>query len=159
MLKRMHFLMTMLLCFFTTSVMAQVTTSGIAGKVVAGDENLIGVTVTAVHEPSGTRYNAVTNADGRYTIQGMRVGGPYTVTFNYIGYKEEAKHNVQLTLGNTEMIDVNLKENARPWARWWSPAKLGVEAMGLPPTSRAPRLRKCPPSTATSMMWLNSRRW
>ena len=113
MLKRLHYLMTLLLCFFTTAVMAQVTTSGIAGKVVAGDENLVGVTVTAVHEPSGTRYNAVTNVDGRYTIQGMRVGGPYTVTFNYIGYKEEAKRGVQLALGNTEMIDVNLKEDAR----------------------------------------------
>lgn len=113
MLKRLHFLMTLLLCIFTTAAMAQVTTSGIAGKVVAGDENLIGVTVTAVHEPSGTRYNAVTNVDGRYTIQGMRVGGPYTVTFSYVGYKEEAKHNVQLSLGNTEMININMKEDAQ----------------------------------------------
>ena len=46
-----------------------------------------------------------------------------------------------------------------PWARWWSPAKLGVEAMDLPPTSRAPRLRMCPPSTATSMMWPSSHQW
>ena len=86
---------------------------GVAGKVVAGEENLIGVTVTAVHEPSGTRYNAVTNVDGRYTIQGMRVGGPYTVTFSYVGYKEESKHNVQLSLGNTEMININMKEDAQ----------------------------------------------
>lgn len=47
---------------FTTSLMAQVTTSSINGKVVAGNA------VTAVHVPSGTTYNAVTNMDGRVII-------------------------------------------------------------------------------------------
>ena len=82
--KKLHFLLALML-FFTTSIMAQVTTSSINGKVVVGNENVIGATVTAVHVPSGTTYNAVTNVDGRYTIQGMRVGGPYKVTISYIG--------------------------------------------------------------------------
>ena len=40
---------------------------------------VIGATVVAIHEPSGTLYGAVTNVDGRYTIQGMRTGGPYKI--------------------------------------------------------------------------------
>lgn len=44
---------------------AQVTTSAISGKVL--DETkapVIGATVVAIHEPSGTLYGAVTNVDG-----------------------------------------------------------------------------------------------
>jgi hypothetical protein len=74
--------------------MAQVTTSSLNGKVVAGNDVVVGATVTAVHVPSGTRYKAVTNIDGRYTIQGMRVGGPYTITIDYIGYKDAVYKNI-----------------------------------------------------------------
>ena len=93
--KKLHFLLALML-LFTTSIMAQVTTSSINGKVVAGNEDVIGATVTAVHVPSGTTYNAVTNSSGRYTIQGMRVGGPYKVTISYIGYKDEVLGNISL---------------------------------------------------------------
>ena len=91
--------------------MAQVTTSGINGKVVAAGETIIGATVTAVHVPSGTTYNAVTNTNGRYTIQGMRVGGPYTITISYIGFKDEVKKNISLTLGESSVINADLKED------------------------------------------------
>lgn len=110
--KRLHLILALLL-FLVTSAIAQVTTSAINGKVTAGTDNVIGATVTAVHEPSGTRYNAVTNIDGRYTIQGMRVGGPYTVTIDYIGYKSEKFSGVNLALGDTRTFNVDLKEDAR----------------------------------------------
>ena len=52
------------------------------------NEYVIGATVVVVHEPSGTMYGAVTNVDGRYTIQGMRTGGPYKVEISYVGYQK-----------------------------------------------------------------------
>lgn len=56
---------------------AQITTAAIGGEVTdAQGRPVIGATVTAVHEPSGTRYAAAANADGRYVIRGMRAGGP-----------------------------------------------------------------------------------
>ena len=69
---------------FKCSLMAQVTKSSVNGSVVAGGEEVVGATIVAVHKPSGTRYTAVTNAKGRYAIQGMRVGGPYTITISYV---------------------------------------------------------------------------
>ena len=102
-----------LMLFFTTSLMAQVTTSSINGKVVAGGEPVIGATVTAVHVPSGTTYNAVTNTDGRYTIQGMRVGGPYKVTISYIGFKDDNRTNIFLALGEPTVINADMKEDAK----------------------------------------------
>jgi len=63
-------------------VLAQgVTTGSIAGVVLdANGASVPGATVNAVHEPSGTKYSAVTNTDGRFSIPNMRVGSPYKVT-------------------------------------------------------------------------------
>ena len=94
--------------------MAQVTTSALSGKVSTEDngEAVIGATVQAVHEPSGTRYVAVTNVDGRYSIQGMRVGGPYKVTISYVGYRPKVVTGVTLKLGETYSLDEKIAENA-----------------------------------------------
>ena len=62
------------LLVISVSAMAQITTSGISGRVTSNGEEVIGATVTATHQPSGTIYRALTNIDGRFTIQGMRVG-------------------------------------------------------------------------------------
>ena len=111
--KRFFFLMALLLTM-SVAAMAQITTSSMAGKVtVEGtSEEVIGATVQAVHEPSGTRYAAVTNASGRFTIQGMRTGGPYVVTVSYIGYQTKTFRGITLQLGETYHLDVWISENA-----------------------------------------------
>ena len=106
-------LLVMLLLVMTTSAMAQITTSGISGKVTSQGEDVIGATVTATHVPSGTVYRAVTNIDGRYTIQGMRVGGPYKVSVAYIGQKTKTFENVTLRLGETEELSCSLQDDSK----------------------------------------------
>lgn len=110
--KRLVFLMAILLVF-TTSAMAQITTSGIYGKVTSSGEDAIGATVTATHQPSGTVYRAVTNADGRFTVQGMRVGGPYKVEISYVGHQPKIFNNVSLNLGESQNLSCALEEDAR----------------------------------------------
>jgi len=99
--------------FFLTSVMAQTTTSGIYGKVTTSGEPVIGATVTAKHLPSGTVYRGVTNVDGRYTIQGMRVGGPYEVDITYIGHQTKSFKDVSLLLGESQNLSCSLEEDAK----------------------------------------------
>ena len=87
----------------------QITTSNLAGQIVDdGGEPLIGATVVAVHTPSGTQYYAVTNEDGRYTIQGMRTGGPYEVTFSLIGCQTVVIPDIVLALAETYQQNVVL---------------------------------------------------
>ena len=91
---------------------AQVTTSSLSGVVVdQNGEPVIGAAVLALHEPSGTVYGAVTNADGRYTIQGMRPGGPYKVDFSCLGYQEAAFTGVTLQLAETFTLNAKVVES------------------------------------------------
>lgn len=109
--KRLHLLFALML-LWVSAAMAQITTSGLSGVVTAGGEDVIGATIEAIHVPSGTRYNAVTNAKGRYTINGMRVGGPYQVKISYIGYETQVVKGVSLQLGETYSLDAAIKEDA-----------------------------------------------
>ena len=103
-----------MLLTMTLGMVAQVTTSSMAGKVTleGSEETIIGATVAAVHEPSGTRYTAVTNVNGMFTIQGMRTGGPYDVTVSYIGFQTKTFKGIVLQLGETYNLPVWLNENA-----------------------------------------------
>ena len=116
--KRLFFLVAMLLTLSLTA-MAQITTSSMAGKVTLDDENgeeVIGATVIAVHEPSGTRYTAVTNTTGRFSINGMRTGGPYEVTVSYIGFQPKTLKGITLQLAETYNLAVWLSEDANELA-------------------------------------------
>ena len=91
-----------------SGVMAQVTTAAINGFVTdSKGEGLPGATVVAIHTPSGSRYGTVTNTSGVYTLPTVRVGGPYTVTVTYVGFKEQAIENIFTNLGTA--ADANFK--------------------------------------------------
>ena len=113
MLRTVKLLALVAMFFVALASSAQVTTSALSGVVT--DENqeaMIGATVTALHTPSGTQYNAVTNMDGRYSIKGMRPGGPYTVTVSYIGYQTRQIQDVTLQLAETYDLDVDMSVDA-----------------------------------------------
>ena len=109
--KRLHLLVA-LLAFMVTTAMAQITTSSVSGKITANGEDVIGATIKAVHQPSGTVYRAVTNIDGRYSIQGMRPGGPYVLEVSYVGYKTKEVKNLSLSLGQNTVLNEALSEDA-----------------------------------------------
>ena len=91
-------------------VRGQTTTASMTGTVVDENEDpLPGANILAIHEPSGTRYGAATGPNGRYTIQGMRVGGPYTVTASFVGYQTIRRTDITLQLDETREIDFELQ--------------------------------------------------
>src|SRR5438477_806937 len=100
-----------LFVFAGTHAFAQgVTTASITGVVKDAQGAVVpGVTVVAVHQPSGTSYEAVSQADGRFYIPGMRVGGPYKVTASLAGFSDDTRNNVSLALGVASDIEFALK--------------------------------------------------
>ena len=70
MIKKIQFLAVMFLLMTTTAIQAQVTTASMSGHVTDKEGAVIGATIVATHEPSGTTYGTITNVDGRYNLNG-----------------------------------------------------------------------------------------
>jgi len=90
--------------------LAQETTGGIQGLVeVRSDKSpLPGVSVEAIHVPTGTRYAAVTGASGQFNILNVRVGGPYTVTAKISGFRTETFKDIMVALGERRYVTFDL---------------------------------------------------
>jgi len=85
---------------------AQVTTSGINGTVLDSSGTFLeGATITATHLPSGTMYTTISGKSGFFNIANARVGGPYEVKIEYVGFTPVILDNITLVLG--EPYNVN----------------------------------------------------
>ncbi|VAW25274.1 Oar protein, partial [hydrothermal vent metagenome] len=95
--------------FSVVTSFSQVTTSKIQG-VVTDDTStgLYGANVIAKHIPTGTVAGTMTLESGRYSLPNLRVGGPYTITISYIGFKTIEYTDVYLDLGTTFDLDVQM---------------------------------------------------
>jgi len=109
--RRLLFLIAIALLTIAPLSFAQTATSGaIAGTVTAADGSALpGVTVEAIHVPTGTRYDAVSGSNGRYTIPNVRVGGPYRVGATLEGFRPTELSNLQVGLGTTTEVPVTMQ--------------------------------------------------
>ena len=97
---------------FVVSAYAQVTTSALNGRVAdKSGEPVAGAAVVAVHTPSGTQYYAVANAEGRFSINGMRTGGPYTVEVSCLGFNNVTYTDITLQLAEAYSLNVTLTDD------------------------------------------------
>jgi hypothetical protein len=90
-----------------------VTTGAISGTVVGSTgASVVGATVLAVHEPSGTQYGAIVREGGGYDIRGLRVGGPYTVSVQMLGFETSQETEIFVNLNQTVDTDFTLVPEA-----------------------------------------------
>ena len=102
-----------LILFFSLSLSAQTTTSKINGIITdTAGETLFGANIVALHTPTGTVSGTTALDNGRYALSNLRIGGPYTISVSYLGYKSKKITNVFLTLGKTTNINVVLSEDS-----------------------------------------------
>jgi hypothetical protein len=85
------------------------TSGTLTGVVTDAQKGVLpGATVTAVHTPTGTTYEAVTQADGHFTMLAVRVGGPYTVKVSMAGFKPQEQTAIQVGLGESRDVAFTL---------------------------------------------------
>lgn len=92
----------------TTSVcvVAQERTADLVGRLTdASGKPIAGAVVTATHDASGTVSTTTTDANGRYRLNGLRAGGPYTVT----APSAEKAQGLILALDQDNRIDLSVQ--------------------------------------------------
>ncbi len=88
---------------------AQETTSSIRGSVASGGAAVAGAEVTITHVPSGTTSTAVTNADGSFSANGLRIGGPFAVSIKAGGFEDSEVTDVFLNAGTALRLPINIE--------------------------------------------------
>jgi hypothetical protein len=113
MMKHYKLFFTMLLFLIIPFIMygQGATTSSMSGNVTdTKGQPLAGATIVATHVPSGTIYGAITDVAGNYSIQNMRVGGPYTLRVSFVGYTSASYSDIILKLGEIYVQNGQLAE-------------------------------------------------
>ncbi|MEO6253001.1 MAG: TonB-dependent receptor [Ferruginibacter sp.] len=112
---RMKKILFLLLCAFVFqfTVNAQVTTSSISGVVKnKSGSTLPGATITATHTSTGTVYTAIARTGGRFDINNMNPGGPYTIASSFVGFENDVREDVYLILGDVMNIEFKLGDKS-----------------------------------------------
>ncbi|MBI9057453.1 carboxypeptidase regulatory-like domain-containing protein [Labilibaculum sp. DW002] len=109
---KLLFLILAMASFLPNALSQGVTTSSMRGKIVDGNNApVFAATVVATHTPTGTQYGTITQDDGRFDMRNMKIGGPYTVTVTFIGYKETKQENIHLQLNKSSEVNLVLNED------------------------------------------------
>ena len=110
-LKRI-FLLIMFVLLSVGIAKSQETTAEISGTISDVNGALPNVNLTAVHVPTGTVYMTTTRNDGRYNLPNLKIGGPYTLTTSFVGFKTETTTDIYLNLGQTFKQNYTLVDQA-----------------------------------------------
>lgn len=118
-----------------------VTTAAVSGTVVdaASGEPIEAAQIVVVNHSTGVTSGGLSREGGQFFIQGLLVGGPYSISVRRIGYEPEQINNVGLSLGQNYRADFKLKQQAAQLAAVsvtaendepiFSPARKGVETL------------------------------
>ncbi|MBK8628934.1 MAG: carboxypeptidase regulatory-like domain-containing protein [Sphingomonadales bacterium] len=89
--------------------LAQETTSSVRGTVSAAGAPVADAQVDVIHEASGTTASVSTNSDGSFSVNGLRVGGPFTVKVTAGGFEDSQVTDVYLSAGQPLRVNVSLE--------------------------------------------------
>ena len=108
-LRRSKLALGLIAALAAAPVFAQSTSAGVGGQVTGADgQPVVGAEVVITHVDSGTFSAVTTDANGRYSARGLRVGGPYTVVVNKAGAGTDTENNVFLGLDQVTQVNAQL---------------------------------------------------
>ncbi|MFL5620998.1 MAG: carboxypeptidase regulatory-like domain-containing protein [Gemmatimonadaceae bacterium] len=88
-----------------------ITTGAIAGRVTdEGGQPLASAQIVIRNRNSGFTVGTMTREDGRYRVQNLEPGGPYTITARRIGMQPQVLDNQLVPLSETLTLDFKLTQ-------------------------------------------------
>jgi hypothetical protein len=114
---RLHFLSaaaSALLFLIPNSTFAQGVTTGAVSGTVTNEQGqpVESAQIEVVNRATGSRSGSISRSDGRFYVQGLEVGGPYTVTVRRIGFSPRDTSGVYVSLGQNARVDLALSAQA-----------------------------------------------
>ncbi|MGB6151818.1 MAG: carboxypeptidase regulatory-like domain-containing protein [Pricia sp.] len=92
---------------------AQATNASIKGKITDTNGNpLMGATVLVKNTSTGFSSGTVANEDGDYRMSQLPLGGPYSITAQYLGFRESVKEGFTLNLSDALTANFTLQESS-----------------------------------------------
>ncbi|MFZ1291397.1 MAG: carboxypeptidase regulatory-like domain-containing protein [Melioribacteraceae bacterium] len=108
-ISKIAFLFSFLVLLTSNNLAQGVTTAAINGFVSDNDGSALpGANVMATHEPSGTKYGAVSRENGIFNLPNLKIGGPYSISVSYVGFNTKNESNIYLNIGQTLKLDIEL---------------------------------------------------
>lgn len=98
-------------CIALNSVGAQSSENRIIGFLTDSmtQEGMIGATVMAKNEATGFTTGTVTDHSGKFILENLPIGGPYSLTFTYVGYNTLTLQGYRLAQGDViELGEIHL---------------------------------------------------
>ncbi len=91
-----------------------VTTAAVSGTVIdeRSGQGIEAVQIQIVNRSTGVTTGVLTREGGQFFIQGLMVGGPYTITVRRVGYRPQSRDGIVLTLGQNLRLDFTLAPEA-----------------------------------------------
>src|SRR5512138_1362276 len=110
-----HAVLTVALFGAPAGLAAQGVTTGAIGGTVTSDQNqpVGGAQVQVANRSTGFIASALTRANGSYLVQGLEVGGPYSVQVRRLGNTPQTRDGIRVTLSQVTRIDFQLATAAQ----------------------------------------------
>ena len=90
-----------------------VTSGGIGGLVTdANGAPVDAAQVQVINRGTGYTTGGFTRENGRYSVLGLEVGGPYSVIVRRIGFQPFTRDGIYVTLSQTTRVDIRLEQAA-----------------------------------------------
>jgi len=94
----------------STATFAQESNANFSGQVTdSKGVALAGTIITLKHIPTGYEAKTQSNNKGYFYVPNLPVGGPYAITFSFVGKKSETKSDYNLSLG-TNTLNVRMSD-------------------------------------------------
>ncbi len=118
-MRKICFLLWLCLLAFSFNGQAQMTASAFEGSVAdPAGAAIPGATVVLTHVPTGTRSGTQADGGGKFLLNNLRPGGPYSVQVSFVGYTTQTQDGLYLNLGKVARQTFTLaRPPPRPWAR------------------------------------------
>lgn len=91
---------------------AQSTDATIRGTVYdVNEEPVPGATVRVINEATGFSTGTSTNIEGNFSLRQLPLGGPYNISVTFVGFSEDRRSDIYLSLGDRLDLEFQLTEN------------------------------------------------